>query len=111
MRGDGWVFLKAGKGRVPHWYVAYCDPDGKEHREPAKVHDARAPKGWRYAKSEEEALRVLRRTTKALDKGEIVTPEKRRLTVNEARPKTINNEFGGRRNESRCGGRRNESRW
>ncbi len=82
MRGDGRVFLKAGPGRVPRWYLAYYR-DGKEHREPAMVADSKAQQGRRHAGSEEEALRVLRRTIRGLDRGEVVTPEKRRLTVGE----------------------------
>lgn len=82
MRGDGRVFLKTGKGRIPHWYLSYYY-EGEEQREPAKVRDPRSQRGWRYAKDEAEALRVLRRTIRELDRGETVTPDKRRLTVSE----------------------------
>jgi integrase len=82
VRGDGRVFLKAGPGRVPRWYVAYYR-DGKEYREPAMVADVKATHGKRQAASEAEALRALRHTVRELDRGETVTPDKRRLTVGE----------------------------
>jgi integrase len=82
MKGDGWVYLKQGAGRQPRWYLGYYR-DGREHREPAWVPDAKAPQGRRPAASEEEASRILRATVRALDRGELVTPEKRRLTVGE----------------------------
>ncbi len=80
MRGDGRVFLKAGPERSPRWFVAYYR-NGREYREVAVILDAKSPQGKRYAASEEEAFRVLRRIVRALDRGEIVTPETRRVTV------------------------------
>lgn len=80
MRGDGWVYLKRGPGRQPRWYLGYYHA-GRENREPAMVRDTKASQSRRPAASEAEALRVLRMTVRALDRGELVTPEKRRLTV------------------------------
>jgi len=80
MKGDGWTYLKGGAGRTSRWYACYYH-GGREHREPAWVQDPKAPHGKRPAVNEEEAQRALRSIIRGLDKGEMVTPEKRRLTV------------------------------
>jgi len=71
------VFLKRGA-----WWIAYYR-SGVEHREPAFVPDAKAPQGRRRAGSEIEAVKVLRVTVRALDRGELVVPQTRRITVGE----------------------------
>lgn len=82
MKGDGWVYLKTGTERQPRWYCGYYHA-GREYREPAMVPDPQAAQGRRPAATQEEARRVLRKTLRGLDRGELVTPEKRRLTVGE----------------------------
>lgn len=82
MKGDGWVYLKQGAGRQPRWYMGYYHA-GSEHREPAWMPDSKAPHGRRPAATEEEARKALRSVIRGLDRGELVTPEKRRLAVAE----------------------------
>jgi integrase len=77
MRGDGRVFQKRGQ-----WWTAYYR-SGREHREPAFLPDAKSPQGRRRAASESEALKVLRNTIRSLDRGELVVPAARRVTVND----------------------------
>lgn len=77
MKGDGWVYRKDG-----NWWIGYWH-QGRPNREPAWMHDPKAPRGRRRPATEDEARKVLRATVRALDRGELVTPEKRRLTVGE----------------------------